>query len=319
MITIKNLATTGALGRSKKKVVGIPEDALTQENLDSFNNDPFGIYEAIRRAKEPKSIRQRVLATGIRYCFLSSILIPPIVFLWLIYFGVKTNWTAFSVILLLSYSLWIIGFIVQQLRLLDCLFAKDIDTNLTDDATHEKIAVVGAGPVGLTVVKECSALGLNVTCFESNNGVGGVFRYDDKNPGGVWKNLVLTTSPWITAFSDFPPKDTSCQHWRHDEYLDYLERYVDHFCLRDKILLNHKVTKVKKLEQGWELQIVNLKTMHNITQHFDRVVVCNGLNSYPKQFDVPGIEKFNGEILSAAHYKTPDQFHGKRVCIVGLG
>lgn len=319
MAAIKNLGRTW-VGNPKKNVIDSQEDSpKTQKAWDGFNNDPFGLYEAIKQAKDPTPTIQKLFAVGLKYCLLSVILLPFLVFCYIIYFGVKTNWTTSSILLLAGFSVWTLGFTIQQLRLLDFNFIKKVDANQTEYSTNETIAVIGAGPVGLAVVKECFALGLNVTCIESSDGIGGVFRYDENGIGGVWKNLVLTTSPWITAFSDFPPKTPSSQHWKHDEYLDYLNRYVDHFGFRDKIVLKHKVTQIKKLSHGWEIQIINVETMDKIIQHFDRVVICSGLNSAPKQFNIPGIEHFGGEILSAAQYKTSVPFRDRHVCVVGLG
>ena len=39
------------------------------------------------------------------------------------------------------------------------------------------VAIIGAGCSGLTAIKECVAQGLQVTCFEQANDIGGLWKY----------------------------------------------------------------------------------------------------------------------------------------------
>uniref|UniRef100_A0A3Q3IRA1 Flavin-containing monooxygenase n=1 Tax=Monopterus albus TaxID=43700 RepID=A0A3Q3IRA1_MONAL len=41
----------------------------------------------------------------------------------------------------------------------------------------QKVAVIGAGPSGLTSIKACLDEGLEPTCFESSNDIGGLWRF----------------------------------------------------------------------------------------------------------------------------------------------
>ena len=41
----------------------------------------------------------------------------------------------------------------------------------------KKVAVIGAGPSGLVVAKECQELGHSVTIFEASDRIGGVFGH----------------------------------------------------------------------------------------------------------------------------------------------
>ena len=47
-------------------------------------------------------------------------------------------------------------------------------------------------------------------------GIGGVYRFDPAKRGGVWDGVTLTSSPWVTAFSDFQPSGGD-KHWKHHE------------------------------------------------------------------------------------------------------
>lgn len=41
----------------------------------------------------------------------------------------------------------------------------------------QRVAVIGAGPSGLTSIKSCLEEGLEPTCFESSEDIGGLWRF----------------------------------------------------------------------------------------------------------------------------------------------
>ena len=179
---------------------------------------------------------------------------------------------------------------------------------------RKRVAVVGAGPSGLVAVKEFKAAGHEVTCFEAGDSIGGVFSrcYDSTR---------LTSSAVITAFSDFPPAPGVHRHWTKHEYLEYLERYVDHFGLRDRIQLGRRLVRATHDEArgGWKLALAGGEAAGvEELGGFDTLVVCSGLNGSPNLPDLDD-EGFTGEVLHAKHYRNATPFAGKRVVIVGLG
>lgn len=74
---------------------------------------------------------------------------------------------------------------------------------------HPKtICVIGAGPSGLTTIKQCRDEGLDVVCFERFSDLGGLWHYKAENKDGVTSvalNTVSNTSKEFSGFSDFPP------------------------------------------------------------------------------------------------------------------
>lgn len=187
-------------------------------------------------------------------------------------------------------------------------------------ATPRRVAVIGAGPCGLTTVKELRAVGVDVTCFESGPGVGGVYRVDFEREGGAWPGTRLTSSPWVTAFSDFPPDSPSSRHWRTDEYVDYLERYVDAFDLRSSIRTKHRVQRLERVDgERWRLEVHDVQNDRVSSHVFDHVAVCSGLHLNPRQPTIDGAERFSGTIQHAARYRGPEPYADKRVVVVGLG
>ena len=64
--------------------------------------------------------------------------------------------------------------------------------------------------------KELLEKGHEVSCFEARRSYGGVWRFDPDEPGGVYDHCRMTSSPWVTAFSDYAPSvDTHEAHWSH--------------------------------------------------------------------------------------------------------
>lgn len=187
-------------------------------------------------------------------------------------------------------------------------------------AQQKKCLVVGAGPVGLVATKELIAHGHDVTCLEGSKSIGGVYAYDSKSDRGCYASTKLTSSPYITAFSDFPPPNKQLIHWSCHEYVQYLHQYVQHFGFSDNIRLGHHVENVVKTNDGkYEVTVVRTSDNHRLSSVFDHIVVCSGLN---QSKDIPreeAVKNFTGEIIHSAEYKDPARFAGKDVIIVGLG
>ena len=71
---------------------------------------------------------------------------------------------------------------------------------------NKRILVIGAGPSGLTCIKQCRDEGFDVLCVERSEKLGGLWRYkDNHNEASVAKSTIINTSKEFSAFSDFPP------------------------------------------------------------------------------------------------------------------
>ena len=74
--------------------------------------------------------------------------------------------------------------------------------------SQKNICVVGAGPAGLTTIKQLLDEGHKVTCFEKNDNIGGVFK-----SGNSYDTLRLTVSNYFMAYSDFMPLSEHLKIW----------------------------------------------------------------------------------------------------------
>lgn len=283
--------------------------------------DPFGVNCAVVRAIEGPSLWRMMSAKLLdKVIFICALLPVPLIVLSLFVLftpdasmGLRLGGGLFS--------LWGLLFAVDQLR--------RIVFNRTDRSMHPtadrpgrsgSVIVVGAGPVGLATLKECLAEGLSVQCFERQDGVGGVFRYNQDFSGGCWPTVRLTSSPWVTAYADFPPDSESCQHYTTQQYVEYLERYARHFALDEHLHFGQTVTAVEPMNDGrWRVTTLDRNTNERQLHYCDRVAISVGLHLNPKPVSLPGQSAFTGEIRHSSTYKGTAGLKGKRVVIVGAG
>ncbi|GAA94091.1 uncharacterized protein L969DRAFT_86202 [Mixia osmundae IAM 14324] len=212
-----------------------------------------------------------------------------------------------------------------------------------------RTVIIGGGPSGIvtlkTLLSSAAISGAEHTqveaiLLEAEDQLGGTFRYRG------YENAELVSSRQLTAFSDFriPRSDVGPgDHVSLPAYIDYLERYSDHFELRAKREIQwdgqpgrirtgckvvrlertgsgHRVTYVKRKQQGnlhddagklWEAQEHTLEC--------DALAVCSGLHVTPSIPVIPGIEHVKGEKLHSSQYKARSQLAGKKVLILGVG
>lgn len=178
-----------------------------------------------------------------------------------------------------------------------------------------KICVVGAGPSGLTTIKQLRDEGHDVTCFEKSQSVGGIWfrHYNDADEMKVYDGLLLTISMKLMGFSDFMVQDRKFAD--NVGYLRYLEAYADTFQLHESIQLGSTVTGIAKAGQDW---VVTVTSAGATAEHrFEALAICTGPFHNPNM-SVPYLANFEGEIVHSSRYRNNRRFQGKKVLVVGL-
>jgi dimethylaniline monooxygenase (N-oxide forming) len=178
------------------------------------------------------------------------------------------------------------------------------------------VAVIGAGPLGLTATKELKAEGFDVTTFERRSHIGGLWKHTSDELISVNPNTVFNTSRPKACFTDFPFDDTVSDFPTGDEVLRYLESYADHFELRQHIKLDTIVQDVSRVAGGWEVTSETTGEKPH-RQQFDKVMYCTGSFTTPKRPRIPGIEKFQGDVRHSVTFSPTEQYRGKNVLIIG--
>ena len=165
------------------------------------------------------------------------------------------------------------------------------------------MAVIGAGPGGLTAAKHAIQAGFDVSVFEASGDLGGQWHTTAAH-SGVWPGMRTNTSRAMTAFSDFPAPSTHELHPFAEQIHAYLRAYAETFGVLDRIRLG---TPVTSLRPGWEIN----------GEPFDAVISASGRFRAPLL--PPGLEGFTGELLHAYDYPGAGHFAGRRVLVYGNG
>src|ERR1700733_6054067 len=102
---------------------------------------------------------------------------------------------------------------------------------------NPRICVIGAGPSGLTTLKNLLALGLtNVVCFDETDAIGGNWVFREDRPS-VFEGTHIISSKRLSEFEDFPMPAEYRDFPSHREIRTYFEAYADHFQLAPFIRL----------------------------------------------------------------------------------
>ncbi|NXT25876.1 FMO3 monooxygenase, partial [Syrrhaptes paradoxus] len=190
-----------------------------------------------------------------------------------------------------------------------------------------RVAVVGAGASGLAAIKSCLDEGLEPTCFEQSEDIGGLWRYTDQAEEGrasIYRTVFTNSCKEMMCYPDFPFPDDHPNYIHNTRLQQYIRKYAEHFDLLRHIRLKTLVTKIKKrpdfsVTGQWE--VVTQRDGKEETTVFDAVMVCSGHHVYPNLplADFTGIQKFKGRYFHSREYKEPDKFRGKKVLVIGLG
>ena len=177
------------------------------------------------------------------------------------------------------------------------------------------IGIVGAGIAGLSTAKTLRQFGFDVTVFEKDAELGGVWAGSRRYPG------LTTQNPRETyAFSDWPmPADYP--EWPSGAQVQaYLESYATHFGLDDALKLRNEVVSASPTATGWTVE-TRTSGGERAIHAFDWLIVCNGIFSIPMIPAFEGSEAFvanGGEILHTSQFTRPDAA-GRHLLVVGYG
>ncbi|MCA8928946.1 MAG: NAD(P)-binding domain-containing protein [Alphaproteobacteria bacterium] len=183
----------------------------------------------------------------------------------------------------------------------------------------KRVAVIGAGACGLAAAKYLLEADFDVTVFEIGSQIGGMWCYkNDNGRSSAYRTLHINTSRGVTRFSDLDFDDRTQPFPDHFDMHRYLVQYADHFGVTPRIRFNSKVERVRPLfTPGQEAPRWRVDLADGSGQEFDAVIVATGHLTRP--MEVPEFQAFTGEYLHSHHYKEPEPFVGKRVCVVGIG
>jgi cation diffusion facilitator CzcD-associated flavoprotein CzcO len=181
-----------------------------------------------------------------------------------------------------------------------------------------RICVIGAGPCGLTSLKNLLQAGLgNVVCYDDSDAIGGNWAYSERTDRtSVYECTHIISSKRLSSFDDFPMPADYPDFPSHRQLLRYFRDYAKAFDLERCIRLGTRVESATlRSDSRWSLQVTQGSERRE--EVFDHLMICTGHHREPHLPQYPGT--FSGAITHSNLYRRPDPFRGQRVLVVGAG
>jgi cation diffusion facilitator CzcD-associated flavoprotein CzcO len=176
--------------------------------------------------------------------------------------------------------------------------------------TARRHCIIGAGYAGNGVAKAFQDAGIPYDQLERNEYIGGNWA------DGVYESTQIISSRDSTQYGDFPMPREYPDFPTREQVLDYLNQYVDHFGLRERIEFGAEVVRCEPLDRngigGWRVELASGEV-----RDYAGVVVANG-HHWDKRYPAyPG--GFDGHEIHSKDYKRPEDLDGDRILVVGAG
>ena len=183
------------------------------------------------------------------------------------------------------------------------------------------VVVVGAGMAGLYLLHRLRGLGLRATAVDAADDVGGTW-YWNRYPGARCDIQSLDYQ------FKFDPELLQDWQWSEKyatqpEILRYLQHVAERYDLRRDIRFGTRVTGAKWHEDEglWHVRTAPADGDGEAGELTGRYyVMATGCLSVPKDPDLPGTDRFRGEVYVTGRWPHEQvDFTGKRVAVIGTG
>ena len=182
-----------------------------------------------------------------------------------------------------------------------------------------KIGIIGGGLSGTIACKYALERGHTPIIFEKTNQIGGVYSllYDKKN-------YKLSSSKYITSFTDHLPSKENNIWMDIEEFQNYIGSYIEKFNLLKYFKFNCQIKNLKYFKTHVLLFYENNLGEINV-EKFDKIIISTGLNQNPKYKEINGLDSFQGtkihthDVYTNSNYDPKKFFKGKNILIVGGG
>ncbi|MEL7313235.1 MAG: NAD(P)-binding domain-containing protein [Pseudomonadota bacterium] len=173
------------------------------------------------------------------------------------------------------------------------------------------VAIIGAGPAGLSAARNLKLRGIEYEQFERHTGVGGI--WDINNPGTpMYESAHFISSRDRSGYFGFPMPAHYPDYPRRDQILEYTRHFAERFDLAPNIRFSTAVDALACADHGWQ---ITLDTGER--RSFSHVICASGHTWTPNWPSYPG--EFSGKVMHAVDYRSGEQFAGQRVLVVGAG
>ncbi|XPP26410.1 MAG: flavin-containing monooxygenase [Leucobacter sp.] len=180
--------------------------------------------------------------------------------------------------------------------------------------THDAV-IVGAGIGGLYALIRARRQGLDAVVLERGGDIGGTW-YWNRYPGA---RCDVESFDYSYSFDEELEQEWNWteKYAGQPEILAYIHHVADRYRLRDGVRLHQNVRSAHWDEEGL---VWTVGTEDGDEYRAPLLIMATGVLSTPKIPDIPGTDRFGGELYSSAHWpETGVDFAGKRVAVIGTG
>ncbi|CAN6460421.1 unnamed protein product [Victoria cruziana] len=178
--------------------------------------------------------------------------------------------------------------------------------------------IVGAGPSGLATGACLRQQGVPFVILEKADCIASLWQHR------TYDRLRLHLPKRFCQLPRMPFPDHYPQYPSKMQFVDYLERYAEHFHL-DPTFNACVVSAVYDDTCGfWRVRTLDVQyggvAAGSEMEYVCRwLVVATGENAEKVVPEIEGMEQFGGKVIHASEYKSGEEYRGKKVLVVGCG
>lgn len=177
-------------------------------------------------------------------------------------------------------------------------------------STHLEVIVVGAGISGVGAGARLREAGIrDFLIIERSDDFGGTWR------ANTYPGCQCDVPSRLYSYSFAPNPDWTRVYAHQPEILAYVKRVADTCRLRERTLFGVSVTEARW--QPGEARWLVRTDAGEFTARF--LVAGAGPWNEPLLPDVPGLDRFPGEVFHSARWNHDYDLRGKRVAVLGTG
>jgi cation diffusion facilitator CzcD-associated flavoprotein CzcO/amino acid transporter len=178
----------------------------------------------------------------------------------------------------------------------------------------KKYCLVGAGPAGLVMARALIKEGVPFDWYERNSNVGGIWDMDNADTP-MYDSCHFISSKYTSGFYGFPMPKNYPDYPSWDQIRDYIRDFADKYDLKRRVTFGVGVEDAQPTAgDQWEIKLSNGKS-----ELYEGLINATGVTWHANRPPIKGEESFKGKIMHSVEYRTPAEFDGKRVLIVGAG